>query len=123
MPYVSVYDTQIKPASIQSPIPRATSRVPLAAVSMPYYARGCYNDFIGGWRMLPLLLSSSGVNGIGVNSSCMTVELCAYIARNQGFDYFGVEAGTSAHGWNGESDACMQKRGCWQASWLLRPHI
>ena len=44
--------------------------------------------------MLPLLLSASGVNGVGVNSSCMTVELCAYIARNEGFAYFGVEAGT-----------------------------
>ena len=44
--------------------------------------------------MLPLLLSSSGVNGIGVKSSCMTVELCGYIARNEGFAYFGVEAGT-----------------------------
>ena len=44
--------------------------------------------------MLPLLLSSSGVNGVGVDSSCMTVELCAYIARAQGFAYFGVEAGS-----------------------------
>ena len=48
--------------------------------------------------MLPLLLSASGVNGVGVNSSCMTVELCAYIARNEGFAYFGVEAGTCAEG-------------------------
>ena len=67
-----------------------------AVASSPYYSMGCYNDFVGGWRMLPLLLSSSGVNGIGVNSSCMTVELCAYIARNEGFSYFGVEAGTCA---------------------------
>ena len=44
--------------------------------------------------MLPLLLSSSGVAGVGVNSSCMTIELCGYIAQNQGFTYFGVEAGT-----------------------------
>ena len=44
--------------------------------------------------MLPLLLSSSGVDGVGINSSCMTVELCGYIAQNQGFTYFGVEAGT-----------------------------
>ena len=44
--------------------------------------------------MLPLLLSSSGVAGIGVNSSCMTIELCGYIAQNQGFTYFGVEGGT-----------------------------
>ena len=48
--------------------------------------------------MLPLLLSASGVNGVGVNSSCMTVELCAYIARNEGFAYFGVEAGTCEEG-------------------------
>ena len=67
-----------------------------AAVSSPYYIMGCYNDFNGGWRMLPLLLSSSGINGIGVNSSCMAIELCAYIARNEGFSYFGVEAGTCA---------------------------
>ena len=67
-----------------------------AVASSPYYSMGCYNDFVGGWRMLPLLLSSTGVNGIGVNSSCMAVELCAYIARNEGFAYFGVEAGTCA---------------------------
>ena len=48
--------------------------------------------------MLPLLLSSSGVNGVGVNSSCMTVELCGYIAKTQGFAYFGVEAGTREAG-------------------------
>ena len=45
--------------------------------------------------MLPLLRFFSGVDGIGVNSSCMTIELCGYIAQNQGFTYFGVEAGTS----------------------------
>ena len=44
--------------------------------------------------MLPLLLSSSGASGIGINSSCMTLELCGYIAQNEGFDYFGVEEGT-----------------------------
>ena len=47
--------------------------------------------------MLPLLLSASGVDGIGVNSSCMTIELCGYIAQNQGFTYFGVEEGTREH--------------------------
>ena len=72
----------------------------MAGVSAPYSHHGCYNNFYGGWCMLPLLRSSSGANGIGVNSSCMTVELCGYIAQSQGFAYFGVEAG-----------ACKQSRG------------
>ena len=45
--------------------------------------------------MLALLRSSSGVDGVGVRSSCMTVELCGYIAQTQGFTFFGVEAGSS----------------------------
>ena len=71
---------------------------PIAAITSPGFTYlGCYNDFFGGWRMLPLLLSASGVDGIGVNSSCMTIELCGYIAQNQGFTYFGVEEGTREH--------------------------
>ena len=67
-----------------------------AGVLTPYFSQGCYKDFFGGLRMLPLLRSPSGINGIGVNSSCMNVELCGYIAQTQGFAYFGVEAGTCA---------------------------
>ena len=72
-----------------------------AAITAPYFispTMGCYNDFVGGWRMLPMLLSSSGYNGVGVNSTCMSVKLCGYIARSAAFTYFGVEAGTCARG-------------------------
>ena len=67
--------------------------------------------------MLPLLLSSSGVAGIGVNSSCMTVELCGYIAQNQGFTYFGVEGGTREQG--GQDNLAMVGQLCsCSSSWL-----
>ena len=69
-----------------------------AGVPAPYFIKGCYNDLMGGWHMLPLLRSSSGVNGIGISSSCMTIGLCGYIAQAQGYAFFGVEAGTCTQG-------------------------
>ena len=82
----------------RDPLLRLCALPVCAGIPVPYFSKGCYNDLLGGWRMLPLLRSSSGVNGIGISSSCMTIGLCGYIAQAQGYAFFGVEAGTCTQG-------------------------